>query len=95
MVDTLFGELDKPEFLNAIAADEHGVRRDEIANELDAIEKQRGELAALWATPCELTDTRARGTLAKNERRLRSESAELPPPVINVDIAVRVRPGQI
>jgi hypothetical protein len=39
VVDTLFAELDKPDFLNAITADEHGARRDEIANALDAIEK--------------------------------------------------------
>lgn len=90
MVNRLWAELDKPEFLNAIATDEHGARRDAIANALDAIEKQRGDLATLWATPGELTDTewkQARRALADNERRLRSELAELPPPVINVDIA--------
>jgi hypothetical protein len=90
VVDALWAELDKPEFLNAISADEHGTRRDAIANALDAIEKQRGDLATLWATPGELTDTEwkeARRTLAENERQLRIELAELPPPVINVDIA--------
>ena len=90
VVDALFAELDKPEFLDAIAADDHGARREGIANALDAIEKQRGELAALWATPGELTDTEwkhARRALAEHERMLRSELAELPPPVVNVDIA--------
>lgn len=90
VTDTLFAQLDKPEFLNAVAADEHGARRDEIATALDTIDKQRGELAALWATPGELTLAEwqeARRALVENEQRLRSELAELPPPVINVDIA--------
>lgn len=90
VTDRLFAELDKPEFLNAVAADEHGARRDEIATALDALDKQRGELAALWATPGELTITEwqeARRALAENEQRLRTELAELPPPVIDVDIA--------
>lgn len=86
----LWTELDKPEFLNAITADEHGARRDAITKSLDGIEKKRGELAALWATPGGLSDTewrQARNTLAENEQELRRELAELPPPVINVDIA--------
>jgi site-specific DNA recombinase len=85
----LWVELDKPEFLNAITADEHNARRDAIAKSLDGIEKKRGELAALWATPGGLSDTewkQARNTLAENEQELRRELAEVPPPVINVDI---------
>jgi hypothetical protein len=90
VLDKLWSELDKPEFLNAIAADEHGARRDAIARALDGIEKKRGELAAMWATPNGLSDTEwkeARRTLAESERELRRELAELPPSVINVDIA--------
>jgi len=89
VVARLFAELDNPDFLNAIAADEHGRRRDEITNTLDAIEKQRGELAALWSKPGELTFTEwqeARRGLRENEQILRRELAELPPPVMNVNI---------
>jgi site-specific DNA recombinase len=89
VVKRLFEELDKPEFLAAIAADEHGGRRDAIANELDALDRQRGELATMWATPGELTDIEwraARQKLAESERALRIELSELPPPRIHVDI---------
>jgi site-specific DNA recombinase len=90
VVDELFDELDKPEFLDAIAADEHGARRDEITNALDGLDRQRGELATMWATPGELSDTEwkaARRALVVNEQRLRQELAELPPPMIGMDIA--------
>ncbi|WP_297551649.1 hypothetical protein [Amycolatopsis sp.] len=90
VLDQLWAKLDKPEFLNAIAADAHAARRDEIANELDGLDARRVELAAMWATPGGLTATEwkeARQTIAENERRLRTELSELPPPVFNVDIA--------
>lgn len=90
VVDELWAELDKPEFLNAITADAHGVRRDAITKMLDGIEQKRGELAVMWATPGGLTDTEwreARNSLVETERDLRRELTELPPPVINVDIA--------
>ncbi|MGH3467342.1 MAG: recombinase family protein [Thermocrispum sp.] len=89
VVDELFAELGKPEFLEAVAADEHGPRRDMITDNLDAIERRRGELAVIWATPGELTVAEwqdARRTLSENELRLRRELAEVPPPVIDVDI---------
>lgn len=90
VVDTLFAELDRPEFLDAIAADEHGQRRDEITTALQAVERQRAELAAMWSRPGELTTAEwqaARQGLADQEQQLRRELAELPPPVVNVDIA--------
>ena len=90
VVERLFEELDKPEFLGSIVADEHGARRAEIADALDVIDRRRGELATLWATPGELTATEwkeARRGLTENERELRRELAELPPPVVNIDIA--------
>ncbi|QWF81947.1 recombinase family protein [Amycolatopsis sp. CA-230715] len=90
VVKRLFKELDKPEFLNAIAADEHGPRREQIAKELDALERQRVELAAEWATPGSLTMSEwkeARQGIADNENRLRREYASLPPKVIDIDIA--------
>lgn len=89
VVKELFAELDKPEFLNAIAADDCGPRRKDIANALDAIEQQRSALAAMWAKPGELTMAEwqaARQGLNESERELRTELAELPPPAINVDI---------
>lgn len=90
VVKLLWAELDKPEFLDAVAADEHAARRQEIATALDGIEHRRGELAALWATPGGLSDTEwksARSTLTDSERDLRRALSELPPPLINVDIA--------
>ena len=90
VVGKLFDELDKPEFLNAIAADAHGPHRDRIVAGLDALERRRRELATMWATPGELTNAEwreARGALAENERRLRAELDEIPPPVMDVDIA--------
>jgi site-specific DNA recombinase len=90
VTDTLFTELDKPEFLDAIAADEHGQRRDEITTALQGVERQRDELAALWATPGELTTAEwqtARRALAENEQQLRLALAAVPPPMMNVDIA--------
>lgn len=90
VVDRLWTELDKPEFLDALASDDHAARRDEITAELDKLDRQRGDLAAMWATPGELTDTEwksARNRIAENERRLRAELNELPPPRIGVDIA--------
>lgn len=89
VVETLFAELDKPEFLDQIAADDYGERRDEITNHLAHLEGQRDELATLWATPGELTMaewTTARRALAEQEQALRSELAEIPPPVIDIDI---------
>ncbi|MDX8052005.1 recombinase family protein [Lentzea sp. BCCO 10_0798] len=89
VAERLFAELDKPEFLNAIGADEHGPRRMEIIDALDAIEKQRGELATLWAKPGELTFGEwqaARSALGEHEQMLRNELTELPPPVVNIDI---------
>lgn len=86
----LWEELDKPEFLNAVAADDHAARREEIIKSLDGIDERRGALAEQWATPGGLKDIewkRARATLDESERDLRRELAELPPPMINVDIA--------
>ncbi|MET7995081.1 hypothetical protein ABZU76_29710 [Amycolatopsis sp. NPDC005232] len=97
VVRRLFEELDESEFLNAIVADEHGQRRDEIIAALQSVEQQRDELAALWATPGELTTAEwqtVRRTLAEREQRLRAEFTAVPPPLANVDIAGRGRRGQ-
>lgn len=90
VVDRLFTELDKPAFLDAIAADDHGTRRDRLTAALENVERQRNELAAEWATPGALTMSEwqtARRGLAEQEQQLRRELADVPPPVINVDIA--------
>ncbi|WP_418155422.1 recombinase family protein [Actinoalloteichus caeruleus] len=90
VIGELFDKLDKPEFLNAIAADNHSARRNELVNSLDAIEQQRRELAAMWATPGELTVSEwqeARRGLQMHEQALRRELSEIPPPVVNVDIS--------
>lgn len=83
VVEALFAELDNPEFRAALAADEHEARRDELTAALAALDRQRAELAALWATPGELTTEEwraARDGLAAQERKLRDELAALPPP---------------
>jgi DNA invertase Pin-like site-specific DNA recombinase len=88
--DGLLDELDKPEFLAAVAADEHAARRDEITAALADLDRQRGELAAMWATPGQLTTNEwqaARRALAENEQRLRVDLAAVPPPLAGVDIA--------
>ncbi|MEV4604429.1 recombinase family protein [Amycolatopsis sp. NPDC049253] len=90
VLDSLWEELDKPEFLSAIEADDYGARRDEITKELDGLDRRRGELAAMWATPGMLTQTEwqeARRAIGESEQRLRVEYAALPPKMINVDIA--------
>ncbi len=90
VVKELFAELDKPEFLAAVAADDHADRRDEIGKALRAVEVQRNDLAALWATPGELTMAEwqtARRALAEHEQQLHAELAAVPPPLIHVDIA--------
>ncbi|OAP20724.1 Recombinase [Amycolatopsis sp. M39] len=93
VLDSLWAELDKPEFLQSIAADEHGPRREAITKELDGLERQRRELAAMWGTPGTLTSgewQEARDAIAANEQRLRTEHATLPPKAVDVDIdAVR------
>lgn len=95
VVDRLFTELGKPEFIDAIAADEYGARRDEIMASLKDIERQRNELASEWAIPGSLSMSEwqiARRGLNEQEQRLHQELADVPPPVVNVDIA-EVRAG--
>jgi DNA invertase Pin-like site-specific DNA recombinase len=89
VVAVLFDELDKPEFLDLIAADDHADRRGALTDALRDTERQRDELAALWATPGELTTSEwqtARRALAEHEQQLRADLAAVPPPLVNVDI---------
>lgn len=93
VVDRLFAELDKPEFLDSIVADDHVERRGEIVDALAAVEAQRAELATMWGTPGSLTTAEwqaARAALNATERQLRTELAEKAPPPQVADIG-RVR----
>lgn len=88
--DVLLDELDKPEFLQALAADDHAERREAILASLAAADRQREELAGMWATPGELTAAEwrtARRALAQHEQDLLAELAALPAPITNVDIS--------
>jgi hypothetical protein len=91
--DKLLAELDKPEFLEAITAEDQADRRTAIVADLGAVERQRNELAEMWATPGELTAAEwrtARRALAEREQELQAELAAIPPPMATIDItAVR------
>jgi site-specific DNA recombinase len=89
VVSEMFAELDKPAFLDAIAADDHQARRDGIVQALGDLEAHRNELAEMWATPGELTAAEwrtARRALAEREQQLRIELASIPTPLAGVDI---------
>jgi DNA invertase Pin-like site-specific DNA recombinase len=88
VADALFAELDKPEFLAAVAADDHAERRKEIDAALGAIDDQRDDLAEEWgARRLTMSEWQtARRVLAENEQRLRADLADVPPPLIHVDI---------
>jgi DNA invertase Pin-like site-specific DNA recombinase len=87
VVERLFHELDRPEFLDAIAADDHADRREQIVNELAGVEAKRAELAGLWASGMSTEEWQAaRGGLAEMERQLRAELAAKPPPPARVTI---------
>lgn len=89
VADRLFAELDKPEFLDRIAADGHSGRRDELTRGLRAVEAKRRELARMWGAD-ELTTEEwqgARQAQDEREQRLRSELAAVAPPPRRVDAA--------
>lgn len=89
VVNELFTELDKPEFLDQLGADDHAARRDKIGDELTAAEGRRRKLAAAWARG-DLTDAEwqaARQEITEHEQRLNAELAALPSPTVAVDIA--------
>lgn len=92
VVERLFDELDKPAFLDALAADEHAARREEIDVALQALAQQKTQLASAWARRREMRNPlsvdewmAARDGLVDEERRLRSEHATIPMPVTGVD----------
>jgi hypothetical protein len=89
VADELLDELDKPQFLQAISADEYASRRDAILASLTADENQRTELAAMWgAGELMAAEWRAaRQSIDEHEQRLRRELADLPAPLVGVDIS--------
>lgn len=89
VMERLWAELDKPEFLHALAVDEHAERRDAIVKQLGDLEQQRTELAGMWSAR-QLTAAEwstARSGLAEQERALSTTLAELPAPRARVDVA--------
>ncbi|MEV6890344.1 recombinase family protein [Kribbella sp. NPDC051137] len=89
VMDRLWAELDKPEFLHALAVDEYAERRDALVKQLGDLEQQRTELAKMW-TRRHLTAAEwstARADLADQERELSGELANLPAPRARVDVA--------
>jgi hypothetical protein len=80
VVEELFAELDRPEFLAALASDEHAVRRDELTRALLGIDGQRATLAQMWGAGDMTTDEwqAARGGLDARESALRAELAAMP-----------------
>lgn len=88
--DELLAELDKPAFLAAMSADDDAERRNAILDALGAVERQRNELAELWATPGELTAAEwrtARRALAEHEQELQAELVAIPMPLVEIDIS--------
>lgn len=89
VVNELFGELDRPEFLDALDADDSEEHRKSVLEALSACERQRNELAKLWATPGDLTAAEwqtARRAIAEQEQQLRQELAAIPVPRGRIDI---------
>lgn len=94
VVAEMLDELDKPAFLDLLAADEHEARRDELNAALRKVEAKRRKLAKDWAAD-ELTDEEwrtARADLDTRERQLRLDLAAVPPSIARVDPAL-IRAG--
>jgi len=87
VADELFRELDRPEFLAALVADDGGERRDELLAELAGVESRRAELATLWAAGDATTTewAAARQSLDAREKTLRADLAAVPAPPVRLD----------
>lgn len=93
VVESMLAQLEQPEFLDAVGADSHGDQRQAILASLDALERRRTELAAMWALPPgsegSLSTTEwqtAKAALTQHEQALRADLAQVPPPLVNVDL---------
>lgn len=89
VADELLAEFDRPQFLAAISADEYASQRDAILAGLTADENQRTALAQEWATGgLTVAEWRtARQAIDLHEQQLRRGLADLPAPLVGVDIS--------
>lgn len=90
----LFDELDKPEFLAALAEDTHAAERDRLTAAIRASKARRKTIAAQWGTGA-LDDDEyraARDAQAETERGLREQLAAIPAAVGRVDVSM-IREG--
>lgn len=87
VIDRLFANLRTPAFLEALAADDAHARRDDIVQQLAALESSRAELGRMWAT--RRIDAvgwqAASAELGAEHARLNGALAALPPPVVEAD----------
>ncbi|WP_406306264.1 recombinase family protein [Streptomyces sp. NBC_00885] len=88
VADALFDELDRPEFLDALGADDHAQRRDKLTAALSAVDADRAELAEEWGAGTLSGEEwrAARRGLAEREDQLRADLAGVPAPVGSLDI---------
>lgn len=87
VVAEMLDELDRPEVLAELEADEHAARREDLGKALRDLETQRREGARMWAKR-EITSeewTAARGVFDGDERTLRADLRAIPAPVGRVD----------
>jgi DNA invertase Pin-like site-specific DNA recombinase len=87
VADRLFDELDKPEFLAALATDEHADERDRLTRALSAVDRKRATLADRW-TRDDFSDEEwdaLRAGLDRREKDLRAELAAVPAPPVRLD----------
>lgn len=93
VAEQLLEELDRPDFLRELAADDDGAR-EAVTTQLGQLEERRAELARMWAAGTLSAGewTAARTVLESDQHRLQGELAGLPSPTIDVDPAV-IREG--
>lgn len=91
VVETLFTHLDSPQFLEAVADDDHEAERKRVVAALEGIDGQRRELATMWGRgPSVLTSAEwqaAKAELATQEQHLNAELAAIPATSEPVDAA--------
>lgn len=88
VLDSLWTELDKPDFLRQIGADDHEQQRHEITTKLAAVDARKAELAAMWAddTLDAAEWAAARERLAKRKAELTADLNAVPAPMVDIDI---------
>lgn len=94
VLERMWARLNKPKFLENLAADDHAARRDEITRELSVLDARRIELAATWAKPGELTMGEwkaARDGFNEQEQALQRELSQMPAPTKDLPDIRRAR----